>query len=617
MLPLIDDFRQNRLTLAGQIKINEAFGDEAAPGGQGVFLDTLFSRIKREELEAGGAGQVRYPQKTLQLPGGENYRELLLKLPGERGAEGGADGRVIFRSESAADDFLTHISAEGLEDLDYGRVSNEADIYNLLPPESVVVEFNNIPANDLTRFREVAETNRGNLTVSKTQQEPTSMFTGGHWDEPNVIAHIRFNERVDPDGNKVLFIEEIQSDWAHKGHEEGFKEPLTKLPEGVEIVKKEDNFGGIQYSIVGPDKPVITFTPETENINAEALSVYNEMKNRKQVQPGPFVTDAHQWTNLALKRMIRWGSDEGFDSIAWVTGKQSADRYNASKYVDSIYWNPETTRLTAIEKGSNRKVIDAEKVPENKLVDYIGKEPAKRLLESPRDTEERLRKQYRSGLITWDELEFMANSHSLEGADMNIGGEYHKFIYDKVLTEQAKKIGKKHGAKVEEGGVMASNPEKYRDDLRNAYVINRMEQFEPRRIGDDPVTFRDELADIYHTPDDVVYVDSNGEYVMGGDGHIRTFGRGYEDAEEQLQDMVVEQVSTMTDKELMEMFPDLEEAAEKVWTMRLTDKLKEASREGLPYYMVLPPLVIGGAAAQRTDAQRQQAKTDAQAILNQ
>ena len=54
-----------------------------------------------------------------------------------------------------------------------------------------------------------------------------------------------------------------------------------------------------------------------------------------------------------------------------------------------------------------------------------------------------------------------------------------------------------------------------------------------------------------------------------------------------------------------------------VWKMKLTDKLKEASREGLPYYMVLPPLVIGGAAAQRTDAQRQQAKTDAQAILAQ
>ena len=49
--------------------------------------------------------------------------------------------------------------------------------------------------------------------------------------------------------------------------------------------------------------------------------------------------------------------------------------------------------------------------------------------------------------------------------------------------------------------------------------------------------------------------------------------------------------------------------------MRLTDKLKQASKAGMPYYVALPPLVIGGAAAQRTDAQRQQSKTDAQSIL--
>ena len=62
------------------------------------------------------------------------------------------------------------------------------------------------------------------------------------------------------------------------------------------------------------------------------------------------------------------------------------------------------------------------------------------------------------------------------------------------------------------------------------------------------------------------------------------------------------------------MFPDADEAAEKVWTMRLTDKLKQASKDGMPYYVALPPLVMG-AAAQRTDAQRQQSKSDAQAIM--
>jgi hypothetical protein len=36
-----------------------------------------------------------------------------------------------------------------------------------------------------------------------------------HWDELNILAFTRFNDRVDVNGNKVLFIEELQSDW-HK-----------------------------------------------------------------------------------------------------------------------------------------------------------------------------------------------------------------------------------------------------------------------------------------------------------------------------------------------------------------------------------------------------------------
>jgi hypothetical protein len=62
-------------------------------------------------------------------------------------------------------------------------------------------------------------------------------FTQGHFDQPNVLAHIRFNERVAPDGKRVLFVEEIQSDWAQKGREKGFggtkpPEPVTELPTG-------------------------------------------------------------------------------------------------------------------------------------------------------------------------------------------------------------------------------------------------------------------------------------------------------------------------------------------------------------------------------------------------
>ena len=38
-----------------------------------------------------------------------------------------------------------------------------------------------------------------------------------HFDEENVLVHIRFNERTDIDGKRLLFIEEIQSDWHQAG----------------------------------------------------------------------------------------------------------------------------------------------------------------------------------------------------------------------------------------------------------------------------------------------------------------------------------------------------------------------------------------------------------------
>ena len=42
-------------------------------------------------------------------------------------------------------------------------------------------------------------------------------YSSPHWEEKNVLAHIRMNDRKDADGNNVLFIEELQSDWAQAG----------------------------------------------------------------------------------------------------------------------------------------------------------------------------------------------------------------------------------------------------------------------------------------------------------------------------------------------------------------------------------------------------------------
>jgi len=41
-------------------------------------------------------------------------------------------------------------------------------------------------------------------------------------DEDNVVAHLRVSDRTDADGKKVLFIEELQSDWHQQGRQFGY-----------------------------------------------------------------------------------------------------------------------------------------------------------------------------------------------------------------------------------------------------------------------------------------------------------------------------------------------------------------------------------------------------------
>jgi hypothetical protein len=131
-------------------------------------------------------------------------------------------------------------------------------------------------------------------------------------------------------------------------------------------------------------------------------------------------------------------------------------------------------------------------------------------------------------------------------------------IYDQVLTAQAKKIGKKYGAKVEEGSIGTTE----KIDSYQAH-INKLQ----KRLDEEQLPQRTR-SDFKH-------------------------------AIEFHQERILEE----------------RENIKNIWTMRLTDKLKQASKAGMPYYVALPPLVIGAAAAQRSDAQRQQAKTDAKTIL--
>ena len=84
-------------------------------------------------------------------------------------------------------------------------------------------------------------------------------FKSSHFDEPNILVHLRMNTRTDVDGNKVLFIEEVQSDWGQKGKREGFgdqnrkaiEEAIQNKKDRLEAIEKEANEIGAKTREMG------------------------------------------------------------------------------------------------------------------------------------------------------------------------------------------------------------------------------------------------------------------------------------------------------------------------------------------------------------------------------
>ena len=88
---------------------------------------------------------------------------------------------------------------------------------------------------------------------SASDMNDPRLFRDGHFGEyPGVLAHVRFTERRDTEGRRVLFVEEVQSDWHQEGRKRGYQEPrkidtrltdpkvVTEGPPGMYDVRTEN-----------------------------------------------------------------------------------------------------------------------------------------------------------------------------------------------------------------------------------------------------------------------------------------------------------------------------------------------------------------------------------------
>lgn len=79
----------------------------------------------------------------------------------------------------------------------------------------------------------------------------------------------------------------------------------------------------------------MTYTPRKRVMFLEEIQPPQDDEQKH--MPRLFVKN---WREIALKWALYYAAENGFDQLAWTTGKQQADRYSLEKQIDHILWMP-------------------------------------------------------------------------------------------------------------------------------------------------------------------------------------------------------------------------------------------------------------------------------------
>jgi hypothetical protein len=369
----VEEARKAYLGMNQEEKLKHSIRPVKNPSELQQEINTI-QNIRDSEADAAYVVPESTPTKfgKYQLAGGENYREILLTLP---------------ENMSAYDKYTKSLREK------YGQGG-----------------FDNLPLTDVERAR----------LEKFYANEDVSSYQSSHFKEPNILAHMRVNDRVDADGKKMLLVEEIQSDWHQAGREKGYK-TKESLEKWYAQNKLDDD-------------------PSFADLNSEQKSVIE--RNRSAGMGGDnAVPDApfkDTWYQLALKRLTKYAAENGYERIGLTTGKRQVERFadELRQNVDEIafssgYPSKDITTITASQNGQptftgtvkDGKFIDGQ--ARGKTVEEVlGKSMAKQIAEK--------------------------ESGVLKGDNLTVGGEGMKKYYDEIYPKFLDKYGKKYGASVGE-----------------------------------------------------------------------------------------------------------------------------------------------------------------------
>jgi hypothetical protein len=368
--------------------IKDPQGREVSTGRSGIYdISDVESRIREDALDR---GLLTYEQEGPKyadyvLPNGENYREVLIQYEPKRSPPNYEIRELPESSKTSSKNFGVY---EGDKLINSWFGKNNAEDW---------------------------------VAGQKANYKDYGNYESSHFDEPNILAHMRVTDRT-IDGKKTLFVEEIQSDWHQSGRKKGYKTPINFDEKIRPLTDQEKEITGASEGVM-MQKPdgVWGYMPSRE----QAMD-YLVKKEGYKVPDAPFKKN---WQELTMKRAMQMAAEGGYDRVAFTTGKQQADRYSLSKQVNDLTITRGPTDFTINATDKNGRPAIVKTIPDlRNLEDYVGKDLANKIKD--------------------DFANKSGQEHTYSGLDLDVGGEGMKGFYDKILPDFINKYGKKHGLKV-------------------------------------------------------------------------------------------------------------------------------------------------------------------------
>jgi len=318
-------------------------------------------------------------------------------------------------------------------------------------------------------------------------------YNSSHWDTPNVLAHLRMSDRDTPEGEKALHLEELQSDWGQNARKYGTLSHSEiadrKNAERAVVVsrskfkQREKELSNAMHSHDDMSHPDVQQAAQAYH---EAKQAFNEADDHAErfaamgrtVPEGPYINKTENWTDLGLKRALIEAARGGHDKLVYTPGDEQAKRYNIGQSIGYLEAHPKdpdkkTLRLVTVSPDDEEILFDSE-IHSHELDEHVGRDIADKIRSqiswpktvnrhqvynlsslhggSGHDTEEEahaainqypenMRKDLGVRPVTERAL---GKSVQLSGLDLRSGNEGMTGYYDKLLPQRLIKLAREH-----------------------------------------------------------------------------------------------------------------------------------------------------------------------------